>query len=496
MKIFSAKQIHDWDAYTIEHEPIASIDLMVRAAMACTDWITEHSLQQHQIKIFCGKGNNGGDGLAIARQLINIGAEPLVYILEFGAKGTDDFQSNLATLHQLTKNIFFIQSKEFFPLLNKGDVLIDALFGSGLNRPLEGLSAELIQHINEAYTKVIAVDIPSGLYLDKSSKGNTVIEAAHTLTFQSLKLCCLMAENTKWLGELHVLPIGLNDDYESETATNLELITAKQIAEIYKPRKPFSHKGTYGHALLIAGSKGKMGATVMAAKSCLRSGVGLLTCILPEEERGIMQTSVHEAMIYTEEKIDYTKFTTVGIGPGIGTKDDGVKKVEELLHEFKKPLVIDADALNIIADNKELLNKIPEGSIITPHPKEFDRLFGESANDFERMSKALELSKQYQFVIVLKGHYTLTAYKGKGIYNTTGNSGMATGGTGDTLTGILTSLLAQHYSPIDAALLGVYLHGLCADVALETQSEESLLPTDMTEHLGKAFKIIVEIKYK
>ncbi len=482
--------MQQWDAFTIANEPVASIDLMERAAQQCTDFLVETDFIKQPIKIFCGKGNNGGDGLAIARLLLNLCSDVAVYIIEFGAKGTEDFQTNLQRLHELSTKIYFIQSKEFFPVIKKNDTVIDALYGSGLNRALKDLSAELVNHINESEATVISIDVPSGMPVDKSCKNEIVIKAAYTLTFQSLKLCFLMPENADLFGNIKVLDIGLDATFLETIHTELEIISNKKIKEIYKPRKQFSNKGNFGHALLIAGSKGKMGAAVIAAKACLRSGIGLLTVEVKEENVSIMQTSVPEAMcMVLDNDNDINKFSTIGIGPGIGLDKNAIDLLEKVL-KFTNPVLVDADALNILSEKKYWLKNLPANSILTPHPKEFDRLFGTCENDFERMCKALELTKQYPLIIVLKGHYTLIAFQGKGCFNTTGNVGMATGGSGDMLSGILTSFLAQKYEPLHASLLGVYIHGLSADLALQDQSYESLLPGDMIEFLGKAFKTI------
>ncbi len=283
MKILSAQQIHNWDAYTIANEPISSIDLMERAAQACTDYIFQRELFDRPFKIFCGKGNNGGDGLAIARQLLLQHYNVNVYIIEFGAVGTDDFQTNLNRLHELSVSIHFIQSQEFFPVIDEHDVVIDALYGSGLNRPLKDMSAALIEHINQSKTYVISIDVPSGMFIDKSSVGNVVIRAGLTLTFQCMKLCFMVAENAPNTGELIILDIGLHPAFIETVESNYQIITKQLIQSIYKPRKPFSHKGTYGHALIIAGNKGKMGAALMATQACVRTGAGLTTVLVPEK---------------------------------------------------------------------------------------------------------------------------------------------------------------------------------------------------------------------
>ncbi len=488
MKILTAQQIHEWDAYTIANEPISSIDLMERAAEACVDYLLQTDLYGKSFKIFCGKGNNGGDGLAIARQLINKGNYVSTYIIEFGAVGTNDFQINLQRLHELTTNIHFIQSEEFFPEIGKDDIVIDALYGSGLNRPLKDLSAMLVEFINKSSSNIIAIDVPSGLFIDKSSHENSIIKANTTLTFQCLKLCFLVAENADYIGRTKVLDIGLYPQFLQTIDSSLEIVEEAEIKNIYKPRKPFSHKGTFGHALIIAGNKGKMGAAVMATHACIRAGAGLTTANIPEAYFPIMHTCLPEAMCQPrEDNLNFEKIDAVGIGPGLGTKPDTAELLQRVLHQFKKPAVLDADALNIIGQNKYLLSEIKDDCVLTPHPKEFERIFGETANDFERINLALERSARNHFIIVLKGRYTLIAKNGKGWFNTTGNAGLAKGGSGDILTGIITALIAQNYSPLDAALFGVYLHGRAADIILENQSMESMMATDVINNLGAAF---------
>lgn len=488
MKLLSSQQIHEWDAYTIANEPVSSIDLMERAAEACTDFLLQEEFYGKSFKIFCGKGNNGGDGLAIARQLINKGNYVSTYIIEFGAVGTNDFQTNLQRLHELTTNIFFIQSEDFFPEINKNDVVIDALYGSGLNRPLKDLSASLVEFINRSFANIISIDVPSGMFIDKSSQGNSIIKANTTLTFQCLKLCFLVAENAAYTGRIKVLDIGLDSNFLETINSSLEIIEETEIKNIYKPRKPFSHKGTYGYALIIAGNKGKIGAAVLATHACIRAGAGLTTVNIPEVYFSVMHTHLPEAMCEArEDNSDFEKINAIGIGPGLGTQSNTTELLQKVLHEFKKPAVIDADALNIIAQNKYLLNDIKNESVLTPHPKEFERIFNEAKNDFDRIYLALERSARNQFIIVLKGRYTLIAKNGKGWFNTTGNAGLAKGGSGDILTGIITALIAQKYSPIDAALLGVFLHGRAADISLESQSMESMMATDVINNLGAAF---------
>jgi hydroxyethylthiazole kinase-like uncharacterized protein yjeF len=308
-----------------------------------------------------------------------------------------------------------------------------------------------------------------------------------------------VAENVPNIGQLHILDIGLHPEYLQEIKQELNLVDMDFIRAIYRPRNPFAHKGNFGHALLVAGSYGKMGAALLAAKACLRSGVGLLTCHIPKSAYTIMQSSVPEAMVETDEqeelisslKENLSAYKTIGIGPGIGTNEKTRNVFISVLKNFRLPVVIDADALNILADSKGYFSNLPPYSILTPHPKEFERLFGSSANDFDRIQMAREKSKLHNVIIVLKGHHTLIATpEGEAFFNSTGNAGMARGGSGDTLTGIIMGLLAQGYKPSDAAVFGVFLHGLAGDLAAARFSEESMLPSDLIDSLGKAYLLI------
>ena len=272
-------------------------------------------------------------------------------------------------------------------------------------------------------------------------------------------------------------------------------VDASLVNKILKPRDPFTHKGDYGHACLITGSIGLMGAAVLAVKACLRSGAGKVTVYSARIGYEILQIAAPEAMtkIAGEEFIssvdDIQKFDSLGIGPGLGLYDSHKDLLQKVFSSYKKPIVVDADALNILSQKKELLQLLPPGSIVTPHNVEFERLFGKTATDAERIELALQMSQQYNIYIVLKGHHTLIASPDKNAwFNSTGNAGMATGGTGDVLTGILTGLLAQGYSPLDTCLLGVYLHGLAGDIAADKLSQNALVAGDIIDNLGYAFK--------
>lgn len=497
MKLFSSNQIKEWDNYTIIHEPVSSDKLMERAAKSCYEWLKENQFSNNNFKIFCGKGNNGGDGFALARMLIENKSLVSVYILETASSASADFQNNLTRLHTLTDNIYFIQSEHDFPQINNNEIIVDALFGSGLNRPVEGIGKMLIHHINNVHETIISIDIPSGLYADKNTKGSGVVKSTYTLTFQQYKLAFLMAENESFFGKIVVLDINLHKQFYEQNNAPYELIDIDLIKNIYKSRKPFSNKGDFGHTALLAGSYGMMGAAILAAKACLKSGTGKLTCIICKKGYDIMQISVPGAMCkvygntFIKDFKDEQKFDALGIGPGIGIHKSHKELLEHLFKNANIPTVIDADALNIISENKKLLSLLPRNCIITPHPKEFDRLFGKSANDFERMRLAIEKSEEYKIYIVLKGHHTLiTTPDKKAYFNSTGNAGMAKGGSGDVLTGILTALVGQGYTSSQACMLGVYLHGLAGNIAAENFSEEAMIAEDIIDCVSEAFKQI------
>ncbi|MEO6820376.1 MAG: NAD(P)H-hydrate dehydratase [Ginsengibacter sp.] len=500
-KLFSVAQIKEWDNYTIQHDPVSSINLMERAAYACTDWIKEYYDSSKAFIIFCGRGNNGGDGLAIARLLLESQYRVLVYVV--GEKsGSRDFEKNLDRLNSVSNAIYFLNEEKPFPAIGK-EIVIDALFGTGLHKKPEGIFSDLIAHINKNKLFTISIDLPSGLFADASSAGNEIIHADYTLSFQSWKLAFVMPENAKYVGHPVILDINLSPDYYNKESSQFEMTDVRFIREIYKRRKPNSNKGNYGYACLLAGSYGMMGAAVLSARSCLRSGVGKLTCYNPEIGYNIIQTAVPEAMCKTfgikvlEKTSGYSDFEAIGIGPGIGDSDSHKDLLKDLFENYQQPIVIDADALNVLSKNKFLYDFIPSKSIITPHPKEFERLFGKSDSDFDRVQLALTKSKELDIYIVLKGHHTFIATpEGKGYFNNTGNAGMATAGAGDVLTGIITGLLAQKYSSLEACQLGVFLHGLAGDFAATAISEEALIAGDIIDYMGKCFKEIANISLK
>lgn len=498
MKILSAAQIRQWDQFTIQQEPVSSTGLMERAATACFEWLDKNDYTTRAFSVFCGRGNNGGDGLAIARMLAIDKQAVTVYILD-GPEGSPDFRYNLTRLQELPVTIHTIRKIADLPRIPHHDVIIECLFGTGLNRPLTGFAASLVSFINESGNEVISIDMPGGLFADTSSAGNSVIKAGHTLTFQAYKLALLLPENEAYTGHVHLLDIGLDKTFLQSVEQTYTFVDLPLIKSMYKPRKSFAHKGTYGHTLLIAGSHGKMGAAVMAATSCLRTGAGLLTVFTPASGNIILQTSLPEAMVLTDVNHNILttlpdetdKYATIAIGPGIGTASETGSVMAALLQQYRHPVVVDADGLNILAAHPNLLSRLPVGSVLTPHPKEFERLFGKSLHDFDRLQLALEQAKALRCTIVLKGHHTFIALPdGQGYFNSTGNAGMAKGGSGDVLTGMIAGLISQGYSPQQAAIMGVYLHGLAGDLAARQYGMESMLPTDLIAHIGRAFMAI------
>ena len=500
MQIFDTAKIKAWDEFTITNEPVASIDLMERAAKACFEWLIQNNYKSRSFSIFCSKGNNGGDGLALARMLSNTGHTVSVYILEFGYMGTADFQGNLARLHETQADIYYISNEENIKKVPESDVIIDALLGSGLNRPIDGLTASVVKHINTAGNEVISIDIPTGLFADKSSVGNIVVEADHTLSFQCYKLAFVMQENQKYTGQLHILNIGLHEKYLDNASSNFMMVDKQLAHDMLRPRKKFTHKGDYGHAALVTGSTGLMGASTLCAKACLRSGVGKLTCHIPSSGNTIMQISAPEAMSKVEKGDEFIKsvsslekYDAVGIGPGLGLHDSHTSLLASIFKDFRKPVVVDADGLNALSKSLDLLKNIPAFSILTPHMREFERLFGAVETDFDKINIASQKAREFNIVIVLKGAYSFIATPGgMGYFNSSGNPGMATGGTGDVLTGIITGLLCQRYPPEHAAILGVFVHGLAGDLAAAELSQEAMIAGDVIAYLGKAFVMVMK----
>ncbi len=506
MKIISSTQLKELDKYTMVHEPIASIDLMERAARELTRAITRRWDASYPIAVFAGPGNNGGDGLAVARMLSRMDYQMEVYL--FNTKGvlSDECQTNLNRLKECG-SIYFTEVTTQFdpPVLTEKHVVVDALFGSGLNKPLGGGFAAVVKYLNASRAQIVAIDIPSGLMCEDNTYNirTNILRADVTLSIQLPKLSFFFPENENIVGRWELLDIGLRQDYIDEASTPYYIIEKEDVRRILKSRKRFAHKGSFGHALLIAGSYGMAGASVLAAKACLRSGVGLLTIHAPMHNRIILQTSVPEAMVQTDlheryfvQPVPTDRYQAIGIGPGLGQEEDTALALMEQIQGCLAPLVLDADALNILSTHRNWLSRLPKRCILTPHPKELERLVGKCMDTYERLNKTKELAAYLQSYIVVKGAWTtIVTPEGNCYFNPTGNPGMATAGSGDVLTGILTALLAQGYTQEEACRLGVYVHGLAGDLAALEKGEIGMTAGDIVEALPKAWKELQRMSF-
>ncbi|MGA0558371.1 NAD(P)H-hydrate dehydratase [Larkinella sp. VNQ87] len=496
MKILTVEQTRALDQYTIEHEPIAPINLMERAAQAFTDWYTARFDKNRPIRIFCGLGNNGGDGLAIARLLIQLEYTVQTYVVRYAPRESEDFMHNHRRL-KLIASINYIENERDIPVIRPNEVVIDAILGSGLSRTTEGIVQSVIDAMNHSPATVVSVDIASGLFADAANGPNsTIVQPDHTVTFQLPKLAFLQPQLSRYVGEWQWVDIGLSRAFIERTPTTYFYTTDKEVRHLLRQRDRFSHKGSFGHALLLAGSYGKIGASVLASRACLRSGVGLLSVQTPRCGYEVLQTAVPEAMCQPDghihvltgqselESPEPSTYSAIGVGPGIGTAPETLSMLRNLLSKVKKPMVLDADAINLIAQNRDLINQIPKNSILTPHPKEFERLTRRWTSDYDKLGILRDFAQRNRLVVVLKGANTAIATPdGTTHFNSTGNPGMSTGGTGDVLTGILTALLAQGYDPVEAAVLGVYEHGRAGDRAASQRGQIGLTASDLIEAL-------------
>ncbi len=502
MKILNATQIREIDATTIASEPIASIDLMERAARKCYDWIRRKLRKHKTVKIFCGMGNNGGDGLVIARMLAGTGHKVIVYKVLHSDRPSEDFAINEKRLQGI-KNLHIetIADGDAMPVIDPEDLVVDAMLGSGLTRPLEGLLSRVVMHINGAHAVVVAIDFPSGLFCEDNRENNYkhIIKADYTLTFQVPKLAFMFASNDQYVGQWFILDIGLDAEAIRKADTKNHFLQASDVRSLYRPRRKFAHKGHYGHAYLVAGSYGKAGAAVLSAKAALRSGAGLLTVQIPNSAYQVIQTAVPEAMCMADDHPQIVSglgnlenYNAIGVGPGLGKHDQTTRALKLLIQNSTVPMVLDADALNILAENLTWCGFLPKGSIFTPHPGEFDRLAAKTTDEHDRLEKAVELAHRFQVHIVLKGAHTVVVCPdGRCFFNSTGNPGMGTGGSGDVLTGMILGWLAQNYSPLHSCLLGVYLHGRAGDLAANRKGFEGLIASDIIDMIPKAIKTTV-----
>ena len=497
MEILGIHQIQAWDAFTMEHEPIASIDLMERASRVFISWFLEKVPSGiHRVGVIVSKGNNGGDGLAVARMLADHGLEVSVLICAIQATATADFRINLDRLRHKQLNVSEINANDPIPDWRRFDAIVDGLFGSGLTRPVSGFWKQLIESVNASRVPVYSIDIPSGMFGDQSTPPDAaVIRSTAVLSFERPKLSFFFPSNDAHLSAWEFRSIGLHPDFLKTIQSPYRLIEGHFIAGMLHKRNRHAHKGHFGRALIAAGQKGMMGAAVLAVSAALKSGSGLVYALVPDCGLDILQVSAPEAIVlhgHGKEKLstvpDLAPYNAVGVGPGIGTSPGVIAFLERMLEAAGIPLVLDADALNVIAGQPDLLHKLPKGSILTPHPGEFERLFGPAGDDPARLSLLMEKAKSLQLYILLKGANTaLATPEGTVWFNSTGNPGMAGGGSGDVLTGLITGLLAQGYSPEQACLIGVYVHGLAGDLAATLHGEEAMTARDILQQIGGAF---------
>lgn len=501
MKILTNTQIKEHDKYTIEHETISSIDLMERASKAIVQFIMAYWSNLSSFVVFAGPGNNGGDALAVARLLLQEGYDVSVYLFNIHNKLTPECDTNKQRLLECKQSKNFTEVITNFdpPALTANTVVIDGLFGTGINKPLSGGFASLVKYINQSEAKVVSIDIPSGLMPEDNTNNikSNIINAHYTLTFEQKKLSFFLADAQLHLGKVSVLNIGLSKEYLTTVHSPYELIEEEQVCKLLKHRPPFTHKGTMGHALLVAGSYGMAGAAVLATKACLRAGVGKVTTHIPPRIYDVVQTSVPEGMVslgtgesHFLEAIDTNNYQAVGLGPGLGLAENTAIALISQIRRTQCPLVLDADALNIFGNHRAWLQQLPPKIIMTPHPKEFQQIAGTVfSNCYEQLAKAKELAEKLDAYILLKGHHSaLCLPNGDVIFNSTGNAGMATAGSGDVLTGILVALLARGYKQREACIIGMYVHGLAGDIAASEIGEESLIASDIIAYLPKAFK--------
>jgi len=501
MKIFSREQIAELDRQTKYLEPISEIDLMERASGALADWICVHYPVTTRIGVFAGPGNNGGDALAVARLLAGSGFSICVYLPELGSRRSESSLINLERIKKETEiSIFELSEAADFPELKGFDLVLDGLYGAGLNRPLTGFACSVIDFINSLGVEVVAIDLPSGLQCDENMHlRGSIIRATRTLTLGFPKLALFFSENEQFFGRWTVIPFGLHEKAVEEMPSNYNLLELNEAAQMLKKRKIFAHKGSCGHGLLLSGSTGKIGAAQLGARGTLRAGAGLVTVHLPHSAGAMLQIALPEAMSSFDPDADsitalpdLKKYSAIAAGPGIGTAKQTQAVILELIEETNVPLALDADALNILAENPGWIKLLPAETILTPHPAEFDRLSGLVCKiEEERFRIAEQFSASYGIILILKGAFTRIIFPDGNVwFNSTGNPGMATAGSGDVLTGILLGMLCQGYTPREAALLGVFLHGLSADLRVKASSEESLIASEIADCLGDAFSTL------
>ncbi len=503
MKILTSGQLRELDKYTIENEVVRSIDLMERAAKALSAAIMEEWGTDMSVVVFAGPGNNGGDALSVARLLAERNYRVSVYLFNIHNQLSPDCATNRKRLIDGKKVKAFHEITLDFdpPTLDASTLVVDGLFGTGLNKPLSGGFASLVKYINQSPCRVVSIDMPSGLMAEDNTYNIhvNIIKADLTLTIQLRKLSMMLADCQQYVGRLRIIDIGLSQEYIDRAKTPYAILEEEDVRAMLRPRDDFAHKGQMGTALIIAGSYGMAGAAVLATRACLRAGVGKVAVHTPRRNYEVMQMSVPEAVmqidreeVYFSEAVDTGDFDALGIGPGIGLHENTAIALIAQIRRAQCPTVLDADALNILANHRAWMQQLPKDLIMTPHPRELERLAsgaGTSDGCYERLSKARDLAQHIRAYVLLKGHHSaLCMPDGSICFNQTGNSGMATAGSGDVLTGIITALCARGYKQGEACKIGMYLHGLAGDLAARDLGKESLIASDIINYLPKAFK--------
>lgn len=497
MKIFSKEQIYEGDKLTAERQNISSTDLMERAGTQIFNWMHRRMQgAQVPIHIFCGIGNNGGDGLVIGRHLITHGYNVNIYIVNCSDKRSKDFLINYDRIKNTTKDWpILLSCKEDFPEIHQDDIIVDGVFGIGLNRAVDEWVKALFIHFRKTKAFTLSIDIPSGLNTEQVPiDEDSVVWAGYTLSFVAPKLVFFLPETAKYTVQWEVLDIRFDQEFLYNTITEVDLIGKHEVLPMYIPRDKFAHKGQFGHTLIIGGSYGKIGAVTLASRAALSVGAGLVSAYIPKCGYDALQSSFPEAMVITDtneeliSKIDFKiEPTVIGFGVGLGTNTKTIAAFEAFLKLNKTPLVIDADGINILSKKKALLKLLPLQSVLTPHPKELERLIGKWSDDFDKIKNVKAFSKKTSAIVVIKGANTITVFQDKLYVNTTGNPGLATAGSGDVLTGIITGLISQGYKPLAATIFGVYLHGKSADIAVEDFGYQSLIASHIINYIGKAY---------
>jgi len=487
LPIFSSEQIKAWDQFTIDNQAISSFELMQRASNVMAQWLVDHLSEYAELFIFCGNGNNGGDGLFLAEILVSKGFSVQVCVFPVAERSSEDFLSALSSLQASGFKDFIGANDIGSKKISNKIVFIDALLGSGINRSLEGPIKELVIWMNAMPNVKISIDLPSGMFANPPWDG-ICIQADITLTLGSPKLTALLPDTGTQFGILKVLDIGLSEAFMDQNQSMCQWIEKNDVLTLLKARKAFDYKNRFGHVQVIGGGPGMAGALLMAGRAALRSGCGLCTLVSLEAHRAICQSNLPEAMFKNIDESFRIASTVIAAGPGMGQNERLVEFFKERLNENSHAMVVDADALNALDPQIDLKHKSC-GLILTPHVGEFDRLFGKSNSAYERLQKAVHFSIQFGCYIVLKGHFTaICCPDGNTYFNSTGNSGLAKGGSGDVLCGMIAALVAQSYSLRDACLIGTYVHGLVADTLSLSMAKESMMASDLVETIPHVLK--------